>query len=222
MGARRDARSRPRRRGARAAPSIEPLPADSRPSEDAIAAAKLSFRARCASRAAMPRSRSPPVAHRIAGRVVHRRPGALLSGNAVRAGAPGRDAAASSSTLPRSIPAETQDIVARVLGIPRNQVTVRVPAHGRRVRRQGSAGQSVGRHRRARRMEDEAAGARAPAARARHGAHRQAPSVSGALHAGFDDDGQTAGVRIATVFRWRLEPRSFRARPLARAMFHLR
>ena len=56
-----------------------------------------------------------------------------------------------------------------------------VPAHGRRVRRQGSAGESVGGHRGARRVEDEAPGARAPAARARHGAHRQAPSVPRAL-----------------------------------------
>ena len=53
----------------------------------------------------------------------------------------------------------------------------RVPADGRRVRRQGSAGQSVCGDRRARRVEDEAARARAADARARHGAHRQAPSV---------------------------------------------
>ena len=61
----------------------------------------------------------------------------------------------------------------------------RVPAHGRRVRRQGSAGERVGRDRRARRVEDRPAGARASDARARHGAHRQAASVSGPLRGGL-------------------------------------
>ena len=54
----------------------------------------------------------------------------------------------------------------------------RVPAHGGRVRRQGSAGQSVRGDCRAWRVEDEAARARQADARARHGDHRQAPSLS--------------------------------------------
>ena len=73
--------------------------------------------------------------------------------------------AASSCTRPRSIPSETQEVVARVLGLATPSGHRRVPAHGRRVRRQGSAGQHVGGDRGARRVEDAAAGARAADAR---------------------------------------------------------
>ena len=89
--------------------------------------------------------------------------------------------AASSLHSSTQHPAETQEIVARVLGAAAQPGHGRVPAHGRRVRRQGSAGQRVGGGRRARRVEDRPAGARAADARAGHGAHRQAASVPGAL-----------------------------------------
>ena len=82
-------------------------------------------------------------------------------------------------------PAETQESRRARAGPGAQSGHRRMPAHGRRVRRQGSAGESVGGDRRARRVEDEAARARAPDARARHGAHRQAASVSGALRRGL-------------------------------------
>ena len=62
-------------------------------------------------------------------------------------------------------PCETQEVSWRACsGIPCNQVYGAMPAHGRCVRRQGSAGQSVGGDRGARRLEDAASGARAFAA----------------------------------------------------------
>ena len=108
-------------------------------------------------------------------------------------------------------PSETQEIVARVLGVPRNQRDGRVPAHGRRVRRQGSAGQPVCGDRGARRVEDAAPGARAADARARHGAHRQAASVPGALRRGFRARRPAEGAAARAVLRRRLEPGPVRA-----------
>ena len=60
---------------------------------------------------------------------------------------------------------------------PAQQGRRAVAAHGRRLRRQGDAGQHVGGARRARRVEDRAPGARAARSRHRHAAHRQAPPV---------------------------------------------
>ena len=55
------------------------------------------------------------------------------------------------------------------------------PAHGRRLRRQGNAGQHLGRARRARRAAHRAARARAAQPRPGHDPHRQAPPVSRAV-----------------------------------------
>ena len=79
-------------------------------------------------------------------------------------------------------PTETQDIVARVLGLPRHQVTVQClrmggAFGGKEVQANPWAAiAALGD------VEDEAPRARAAAAASRHGADRQAPSVSGALH----------------------------------------
>ena len=74
-------------------------------------------------------------------------------------------------------PSETQEIIARVLGLPRHQVGVEC------LRMGGAFGgkESLGRGSRAGRLENRAAGARAAAARARYGAHRQAASLLGAI-----------------------------------------
>ena len=116
------------------------------------------------------------------GRAGDRRPGAFLSRDAGgdRVARRERDVIAVHSSTQH--PSETQDVVARVLGVPAQSGHGRVPADGRRVRRQGSAGQRVCGDRRARRVEDAAAGARPADARARHGADRQAASVPGAIH----------------------------------------
>ena len=58
-------------------------------------------------------------------------------------------------------PSETQEVVARVARRAAQSCDRRVPAHGRRVRRQGSAGESVRGDRRAWRVEDAASRARA-------------------------------------------------------------
>ena len=88
----------------------------------------------------------------------------------------------------------------------------RVPADGRRVRRQGSAGQSVCGDRRARRVEDEAARARQADARARHRDHGQTPSVSREIRRGVLVGWPFERAARRAVFRRRLEPRSVRAR----------
>jgi xanthine dehydrogenase large subunit len=72
--------------------------------------------------------------------------------------------AASSSIPQRSIPPKRRRLW-RACWVSAQSGHGAMPAHGRRVRRQGSAGESVGRDRRARHMEDETPGARAPAAR---------------------------------------------------------
>ena len=94
----------------------------------------------------------------------------------------------------------------------------RVPAHGRRVRRQGSAGQSVGGDRRARRVEDEASRARAADARARHGAHRQAASLPCALRRRVLAGRPSEAAAPRALLRRRLEPRSLRADHVALAL----
>ena len=77
---------------------------------------------------------------------------------------------------------------------------------------------AVGGGRGARRVEDAAAGARAPDARARHGADRQAPSVPGALRRRLRRRRPPAGAAARALLRRRLEPRSLRADHVARAV----
>ena len=91
-------------------------------------------------------------------------------------------AAACQSHSSTQHPSETQEIVARVLGSADAPGDGRVPPHGRRVRRQGSAGQRVCGDRRARRVENPPAGTRPADPRARHGADRQAASVPRPVH----------------------------------------
>ena len=119
-------------------------------------------------------------------------------------------------------PSETQEIVARVLGRAEAPGDRRVPAHGRRVRRQGSPGQHRGR-----RSRRSARGRRGRPVRvrltraARHGAHRQAASVPGAiLGRASPADGRIAGAEAGALLRRRLEPRPVRSRSCWRALFH--
>ncbi len=93
-------------------------------------------------------------------------------------------------------PSETQEIVARVLGVRAARGGGAVPAHGRRLRRQGGAGQRLGGGGGAGRAQAAAAGARAPDPRAGHGDDRQAPSLPGALRRRLRRRRQAAG-------RWR-------------------
>jgi xanthine dehydrogenase large subunit len=83
-------------------------------------------------------------------------------------------------------------MVAQVLGVP-HAVTVD-PAHGRRLRRQGDAGQSVRLRRRARGPQVQAAGEDPARPRRRHGHHRKAPRFRRRLRVGFDDDGKIHAV----------------------------
>ena len=95
----------------------------------------------------------------------------------------------------------------------------RVPAHGRRVRRQGSAGQRLGGRRGARRVEDAAPGARA--ADARSSTWRSPASGIRSWRAtrpGFASDGRIAGAAAGALLGRRLEPRSVRADHVARAV----
>ena len=57
-------------------------------------------------------------------------------------------------------PSEVQHMVAHVLGVPQPRGDRRGPAHGRRLRRQGNAGQPVRRARRDRRQEASTARSR--------------------------------------------------------------
>ena len=185
--------------------------------EEAIAAESFhSGPLRLHARRCRRRSRRAPLPSRRRAR--DRRAGALLSRNAMRHRLAGRTGgvAVHSST---QHPSETQEVVARVLGSPRNQVTVEC------LRMGGAFG---GKEVQANPWAAIAAlgawktrrpGARAPDARARHGAHRQAPSVPGALRGGLRR--RRAGsqaLRRRALFRRRLEPRSFRAGPVARAV----
>ena len=54
-------------------------------------------------------------------------------------------------------PTEVQHVVAHMLGLHDNAVTVEVPPHGRRLRRQGEPGDAVGGARGAGGAEDRAA-----------------------------------------------------------------
>ncbi len=73
-------------------------------------------------------------------------------------------------------PTEVQHVVARVLGMPDDAVTCEVPAHGRRLRRQGEPGQRNGPRIAALAARRHRAAVQAPARpRRRHGDDRQAP-----------------------------------------------
>ena len=75
-------------------------------------------------------------------------------------------------------PSETQEVVARVLGVPRNHVTVECLRMGGAFGGKEVQANPVCGDRRARRVEDEAPRARQADARARHGDHGKTPSVS--------------------------------------------
>ena len=82
-------------------------------------------------------------------------------------------------------PSETQDIVARVLGLTRNQVTVECLRMGGAFRRQGSAGQPVGGHCGLGYLEDEAASTCALDACPGYVAHRETSPIFNALSRGI-------------------------------------
>jgi len=115
-------------------------------------------------------------------------------------------------------PSETQDVIARVLGIPRNLVTVRClrmggAFGGKEVQADPGPRSPRSAH------GKKAAGAR-PSSRAldmaltgkRHPFHAR-------FDAGFENDGRLRGRGTGTLLRWRLEPRPLRP-VLWRALFH--
>ena len=158
----------------------------------------------------------------FSGELAHRRAGAFLPGDAVLRSRGWMRAAAVALHSSTQHPAETQEIVARVLGLPRNQVTVEClrmggAFGGKEVQAAPYAAvAALGR------VEDEAARARAADARARHGAHRQTPSVPGAVRRrASTTDGRLEGVRIALYSDggWSLDL----SEPILwRALFHMR
>ena len=74
-------------------------------------------------------------------------------------------------------PGEVQHMVAHALGIDAHDVVVDVPAHGRRLRRQGNADVAVRVRRRRSRAQHRPRGQAAARSRRRHALDRQAPRV---------------------------------------------
>ena len=115
-------------------------------------------------------------------------------------------------------PAEAQEIISRVLGLPRHKISVECLRMGGAFG--GKEVQSnpwVG-DRRARHVEDGTAGARPLDARARFRADRQAASVSGALLRGIRPRRPPARRSDFLLFRRRLEPGSVGADSVAGAI----
>ena len=106
----------------------------------------------------------------------HRRPGPLLSR---RAGRPGRPRRGRRDAGPFLHPASLRGAAPRRRHARRAQRRggVRMPADGRRIRRQGVAGRAMGLPRRAGRAGDRTAGEAAPRPRRRHDHDRQAPRL---------------------------------------------
>ena len=156
------------RRGAVVAVEYEPLPAD--PHDRATRSPPSSFLTdadACTRGDADAALATAP--HRLEGELAHRRPGALLSRDQRRARV-ARRRRRRVRPLVDAAPAETQEVVARVLGVPRNKVIVQCLRMGGALRRQGGAGQRVGRRRRARRV-------RRPAGRCACGSTRELDMV---------------------------------------------
>ncbi len=195
-----------RKGAARVIAEYEPLPRDT-DHRRRHRGVEFSFRAgaRDARRSSGDREERAPVF----GRARDRRAGTLLSGNAVRDFVAGRDRRRGGAVLDAAS-RETQDIVARVLGIARNQVTVEC------LRMGGAFG-------------GKEVQANAWAAIAALGAWKTKRPVrvrltraldmalTGKRHpflaryrAGFTRDGRLEGVRIEFYLRRRLEPGSIR------------
>ena len=108
-------------------------------------------------------------------------------------------------------PSETQEMVARVLGVPATKSRSSACAWAA-LRRQGSAGERHGRPSprwaRGRRAGPCGCGCRAP----RYGAHRQTPSVSEPLHAPVSATAASPRRAVSALLRRRLEPRPLRTR----------
>ena len=126
--------------------------------------------------------------------------------------------AGSPCTPPRSIPLRRRSGGRGVWGCSRGDC--RVPADGRRFRRQGNPGERLRRNRSTGRMEDGPAGAGTASAAARYGAHRQAPSLPGAVRMRIRRRRPSARRPRTPLFGRRMEPRPFRS-GLGRAMFHI-
>ena len=108
-------------------------------------------------------------------------------------------------------PSETQEIVAHVLGLRQPRGHRAVPAHGRRVRRQGDAAPRLRRDRRARRGPHRPAGAAAAQPRPGHDDVGQAPRLPRQLARRLRRRRPAPGPRRHPHLRRRVEPGPLRA-----------
>ena len=114
-------------------------------------------------------------------------------------------------------PSEVQHMVAHVLGVPSHAVTVEDAAHGRRLRRQGDAGQPVRRAGRDCRQEARPRGQDPARPRRRHDRDRQAPrfpasTTRSASTTTAASSASTSPMRRAAAFRRTCPARSPTAR----------
>ena len=118
-------------------------------------------------------------------------------------------------------PTETQEIVARVMGVPKSVVVVQCLRMGGAFGGKETASQRVGGDRSARHTQAEASRARTADTRSRHDDDRQAPPFFGALRCRRERDGQTARARRAVVEADGGCSLDLSSPVLARAMFHV-
>ncbi len=115
-------------------------------------------------------------------------------------------------------PAETQEIVARGAGDCASSGHGAVPADGRRIRREGDAGQSLGGDCGSWGVEDgRPVCVRLPRHLDMALTGKRHPFLA-RFHVGFERRRAYSGTRVVAVFGWRLESRSFRAGHVARTV----
>jgi len=117
-------------------------------------------------------------------------------------------------------PSEIQTIVAEVLHVPRNKVVVQSHAHGRRLRRQGNAGQRPGGACGPGGAEDRPAGAVAAGSGCGHGADGKRHPFWSKFSVGFDGEGRLLASQVELVSDggWSMD---LSQAILDRALFHL-
>ncbi len=150
------------------------------------------------------RSRSEPGARQ--GRVEDRRPGTFLPRDTGRDRVAGRIGMYRRALVDAASVGDTGDRGAGPRCAPQPGDRG-VPAHGRRLRRQGSAGESVRRHCRTGCLEDEAPRPRQVDSRARHGDYGETPSLPRAIRGRLRARRPAQRHSHRAVLRRRLEPR---------------